>query len=75
MTSQLTLKTMAQVSPETLLPNYRPTEHRSGIVHLGAGAFHRAHQAAYTDDLLAMHGGETGVLPLSAYEAPQYETN
>ena len=57
MTSQLTLKTMAQVSPETLLPNYRPTEHRSGIVHLGAGAFHRAHQAAYTDDLLAMHGG------------------
>lgn len=25
----------------------------TGIVHLGIGAFHRAHQAVYTDDLLA----------------------
>ncbi|PBC05910.1 mannitol dehydrogenase family protein [Mesorhizobium sp. WSM3860] len=29
-----------------------------GIVHLGVGAFHRAHQAAYVDACLA--GGETG---------------
>jgi fructuronate reductase len=26
---------------------------RAGIVHLGIGAFHRAHQAVYVDDLLA----------------------
>jgi fructuronate reductase len=29
-----------------------------GIVHLGVGAFHRAHQAVYTDDRIA--AGETG---------------
>jgi fructuronate reductase len=29
-----------------------------GIVHFGIGAFHRAHQAVYTDD--AMNAGETG---------------
>jgi fructuronate reductase len=29
----------------------------AGIVHLGTGAFHRAHQAVYTDDALAKSGG------------------
>lgn len=29
----------------------------SGIVHLGTGAFHRAHQAVYTDDAMAKSGG------------------
>jgi fructuronate reductase len=28
-----------------------------GIVHLGAGAFHKAHQAVYTDDAMAASGG------------------
>lgn len=35
-----------------------------GIVHLGIGAFHRAHQAVYTDDAIALAGGDwriTGV--------------
>ena len=45
-------------------PGYDPRAHGVGIVHIGAGAFHRAHQAAYTDAALAAHGGEwriTGV--------------
>ena len=29
-----------------------------GILHLGLGAFHRAHQAVYTDDALAAEGGD-----------------
>ncbi len=36
----------------------------SGIVHLGTGAFHKAHQAVYTDDALERAGGDwmiTGV--------------
>lgn len=36
----------------------------SGIVHLGTGAFHKAHQAVYTDDALQASGGDwmiTGV--------------
>jgi fructuronate reductase len=29
----------------------------AGIVHLGVGAFHKAHQAVYTDDAMARSGG------------------
>jgi fructuronate reductase len=36
-------------------PTYELGRTRIGIVHLGAGAFHRAHQAVYIDDLLADH--------------------
>lgn len=45
-------------------PQYKPEDHAVGIVHLGLGAFHRAHQAVYTDDALAISGGDwriTGV--------------
>jgi len=34
-------------------PGYDRSAIATGIVHLGLGAFHRAHQAAYTDTLLA----------------------
>ena len=30
----------------------------AGIVHLGVGAFHKAHQAVYTDDAMAQSGGD-----------------
>jgi fructuronate reductase len=45
------------------VPSY-DRDRASGIVHLGIGAFHRAHQAVYTDDALAKAGGDwmiTGV--------------
>ncbi|MCI4665783.1 MAG: mannitol dehydrogenase family protein [Neomegalonema sp.] len=38
--------------------DYRPEDHGVGIVHIGPGAFHRAHQAVYTDDALARMGGD-----------------
>jgi fructuronate reductase len=34
-------------------PAYDRSTQRSGIVHFGIGAFHRAHQAVYTDDAMA----------------------
>ncbi len=34
-------------------PRYERRECKTGIVHLGVGAFHRAHQLSYIDDLLA----------------------
>lgn len=40
------------------MPAYRPQDHGVGIVHLGLGAFHKAHQAVYTDDALAARGGD-----------------
>ena len=33
-----------------------------GIVHLGIGAFHRAHQAVYTADAVERAGGDWGIL-------------
>ncbi len=44
-------------------PRYDPASVRPGIVHLGIGNFHRAHQAVYIDDLLASdpNWGITGV--------------
>ncbi|MGN6766217.1 MAG: mannitol dehydrogenase family protein [Rhizobiaceae bacterium] len=53
---------MARLSSASSLPSSvrAPSYDRSaaaGIVHLGTGAFHRAHQAVYTDDALARSGG------------------
>lgn len=37
----------------------------TGIVHFGPGAFHRAHQAIYTHDVLKKHGGNWRILAVS----------
>lgn len=47
--------------PADLRPAYDPSSVRPGIVHLGVGAFHRAHQAVYTDTALALAGGDWGI--------------
>jgi len=46
-------------------PAYKPNAHGVGVVHLGVGAFHRAHQAAYLDDVLACEGGDWRILGVS----------
>jgi mannitol 2-dehydrogenase len=38
-------------------PRYDPSALRPGIVHVGVGNFHRAHQAVYLDDLFAQGRG------------------
>ncbi|MCB8821761.1 mannitol dehydrogenase family protein [Microvirga rosea] len=44
--------------PGTIMrPDYDRAHLTPGIVHLGIGAFHRAHQAAYTDAVLAQDPG------------------
>ena len=44
--------------------NYDRATITPGIVHLGIGAFHRAHMAAYVDDLLA-HNPTWGIIGAS----------
>ena len=44
---------------------YDPATHGTGIVHLGCGAFHRAHQAVYTDAALARSGGDWRIAAVS----------
>ena len=53
----LTSKTLGSLPESVAVPAYTPGRYRSGIVHLGTGAFHRAHQAVYTDTALAASGG------------------
>ena len=38
---------------------------KMGLVHLGVGAFHRAHQAFYTDAVLREFGGDWGICGVS----------
>jgi fructuronate reductase len=55
--NRLSLKTLSGLPSEVERPRYDVAGARIGIVHLGIGAFHRAHQAVYVDDRLA--AGET----------------
>ena len=43
----------------------RDTVPAAGIVHLGLGNFHRAHQAVYTDAAISAHGGDWGIIGVS----------
>jgi fructuronate reductase len=45
------------VTPEVARPDYDIGAVGVGIVHLGLGAFHRAHQAVYADAILRRHPG------------------
>lgn len=47
---------MNSSSPAISASRYDRSSCQSGIVHLGLGAFHRAHQAAYIDDYMDQSG-------------------
>jgi len=49
----LSLATLDALPAAVERPRYDRTRVRCGIVHLGLGAFHRAHQAVYTEQVLA----------------------
>ena len=53
---RLSSGTLAQLGAEIARPDYDRDAQKIGIVHFGIGAFHRAHQAWYTD--LAMSAGD-----------------
>ena len=61
---RLTLATLDRVPADVARPGYDPASVGVGIVHLGLGAFHRAHQAVVTDSLLA-HDPRWGVCGVS----------
>jgi fructuronate reductase len=62
---------MTRLNPD-LLPNlqipqpqYDRSQLKPGIVHLGIGAFHRAHQAVYTEAVMNNQGGDWGIIGCS----------
>jgi fructuronate reductase len=52
---RLSLATL-EATPQSTRPPVDPRSIRPGIVHLGIGAFHRAHQAAFTQAAMAATG-------------------
>jgi mannitol 2-dehydrogenase len=65
----LTFNTLKSLLSVVEVPTYSRSGLKGGIVHIGVGGFHRAHQAFYLDDLHRGGGGETwsiigaGLLP------------
>jgi len=68
-TPRLSLETLAGLPPAVQRPDYDFLNLSIGVVHLGLGAFHRAHQAVYTEDALRGHGGDWGILGASLRHA------
>jgi fructuronate reductase len=65
---RLSLATLDRV-PVAARPKVRPGEVGAGIVHLGLGAFHRAHQAVYTEQAIAAAGGDWGIVAVAPRRA------
>ncbi|MEV1332198.1 mannitol dehydrogenase family protein [Micromonospora costi] len=51
--------------PAASRPLVRPGAVPAGVVHLGLGAFHRAHQAVYTEAAIGAAGGDWGIVAVA----------
>jgi fructuronate reductase len=63
--ARLGFATLSAVPAAVARPAYDAARLGAGIVHLGIGAFHRAHQAIYTDDAIASSRGAWGISGVS----------
>lgn len=61
--NRLSNATLAQARAQR--PRYDRRDLQTGIVHLGVGAFHRAHQAVYTEDCLDAGDRSWGIVGAS----------
>jgi mannitol 2-dehydrogenase len=53
---RLSQRTLGSLHPEVAVPTYDRASLTTGVVHIGVGGFHRAHQAMYLDRLLGQGG-------------------
>jgi fructuronate reductase len=63
--TQLSAATLLRLPAAVQRPAFDPASLKAGIVHLGIGAFHRAHQAVFTEDAIAARGGDWGIVGAS----------
>ena len=63
--NRLNAAALARLPPAIARPAFDSARLKSGIVHLGIGAFHRAHQAVFTEDAIAAAGGDWGIVGAS----------
>lgn len=62
---RLSTATLAHVPDAVARPAYDRAAQKAGIVHFGIGAFHRAHQAWYTDAAMAAGERNWGIIGVS----------
>jgi fructuronate reductase len=55
--------------PAPARPLVPPGEAGAGILHIGLGAFHRAHQAVFTEEAMARAGGDWGIIAVAPRSA------
>lgn len=67
--NRLNKNLIADLPKDIILPIYDRNALKPGIVHLGIGAFHRAHQAFYTEAALNKFGGDWGIIGSSLRSA------
>ena len=67
--NRLNKNLLSRLPRDVALPNYDRAQLVPGIVHLGIGAFHRAHQAYYTEAVLNQFGGNWGIIGSSLRSA------
>ena len=67
--NRLNQKLLSKLPKDIKLPAYDRAALKPGIVHLGIGAFHRAHQALYTEAVLNQFGGDWGIIGSSLRSA------
>lgn len=68
-TMVLNQKNLAAIADRIPCPAYDRSELTAGMVHIGVGGFHRAHQAFYTDNLLEEYGvSEWGICGIGLRE-------
>lgn len=67
--NRLNKNLITELPADVALPRYNREQLTAGIVHLGIGAFHRAHQAFYTEAVLNQFGSNWGIIGSSLRSA------
>ena len=69
MSARLSIQTLDQLPAAVARPDYDVAGLGVGILHLGLGAFHRAHQGVFTEDAIRAAGGDWGIAGVSLRRA------
>jgi len=69
MMARLGFASLGSIPRAVRRPRYDVAKLGVGIVHLGLGAFHRAHQAVFTEDAIERSGGDWGIAGVSLRHA------
>src|SRR5690606_4192998 len=73
MPPRLSNKTLKELPHTVAVPAYDRAAVTPGIVHLGVGAFHRAHQAAYVDACLGAGEKDWSIVGASLQSASTHD--